>query len=200
MFQEEKLHLRPLPNEVYKVATYSTATLGRDCHLSFDKNYYSAPHWLRGKILDIWASSKAVEIFFELERVSLHTRYKSRNKFVTDNNHYPESHKAYAEEDVQKLILRSSSIGVETEKLVRSLLESAQPLRYFRRCQGILALSWKYSSEFLEQACKAANQFNNTRVDYLERVIKTKKGVHRQAEISIGRAPNPHLRGIDNIH
>ena len=151
MFQEEKLHLRPLPNEVYKVATYSTATLGRDCHLSFDKNYYSAPHWLRGKILDIWASSKAVEIFFELERVSLHTRYKSRNKFVTDNNHYPESHKAYAEEDVQKLILRSSSIGVETEKLVRSLLESAQPLRYFRRCQGILALSWKYSSEFLEQ-------------------------------------------------
>jgi len=200
MFQDEKPHLRELPNEAYKVATYHKATLRRDCHLSFDKNNYSAPHWLRGKDLDVWGTSKTVEIFCDLERVAVHARGKSQNKFVTDPSHYPESHQAFAEEDVQKIISRATVIGSETEKLIRSLFDGAQPLRYLQRCQGILALSWKYNSQLLEQACRSANQFKNTRIDYLERVIKTKKGGETKTEAIIDRAHNPHLRGINNIH
>ena len=200
MFEEERLHLKALPSDAYKVATYHTATLGRDCHLVFDKNFYSAPHWLRGKILDIWATPNAVEIFFEAERVALHARGKSKNKFITKNEHYPPNHQAYAEEDIQKIISKSAVIGVETEKLIRSLLDGAQPLRYLRRCQGILALSWKHSSEELEQSCKMANQFNNTHLNYIERVIKARKGGAKKTETIINRAYNPHLRGINNIH
>jgi transposase len=200
MFQDERSHLKALPNDAYKVATYHRATLSRDCHLSFNKNFYSAPHWLRGQILDIWSTSKTVEIFNEGERVALHALGKSKSKFITDNKHYPESHQAYAEEDVQKLILKSSRTGIETEKLIRSLLESSQPLRYFRRVQGILALSWKHSPQLLEQACKIANQFNNTNLPYIERVIKSKIGGARSTEAIMNRAENPHLRGINNIH
>lgn len=200
MFQEEKLHLRALPNDAYKVATYHKASLRRDCHLSFETNNYSAPHWLRGKELDIWASSKTVEIFCDLERVAVHVRSKGHHQYLTDPSHYPESHQAFAEEDVQRIIAKAAVIGTETEKLIRTLFEGPQPLRYLQRGQGILALSWKYNSQLLEQACKAANQFKNTRIDYLERVIKTKKGGERKIEAIIDRAHNPHLRGINNIH
>lgn len=61
---------------------------------------------------------------------------------------------------------------------------------------------WKYNNELLEEACREANRFNNRNVQYLERVIKMRKGVKRKPE-AIGitaRAHNPHLRGTNNIH
>lgn len=201
MFKEEQPHLRTLPQDPYKVATYHRAILSRDCHLVFEGNYYSAPHQLRGKELDIWATSKTVEIFYASERVALHGRRASHAKFATDLNHYPPAHQAYAEENVQKVIDRATKVGVETEKLIKNLLEGPCPLKHLRRSQGIVALSWKYSPELLEGACKQANMFNNRGVQYIERVIKTRLGVNRKNEKEIiVRAYNPHLRGIDNIH
>ena len=72
MYEDERSHLKPLPEVPYRVATYHKALLSRDCHLVFDSNFYSAPHWLRGKELDIWATSLQVEIYHESERVAVH--------------------------------------------------------------------------------------------------------------------------------
>lgn len=200
MFLDEKSHLKTLPGEPYKVAIYHSAILSRDCHLIFDQNYYSGPHGLRGKKLDIWATATTVEIFSEGERVAFHGRSKTVRKFVTDLNHYPPAQMAYAEEDVQKVIARAKRVGPETEKLILSLLDP-QPLKHFRRSQGIVALSWKYTPACLEAACKEANRFNNTNVQYLERVIKMRQGVASKNENEITqRSYNPYLRGIDNIH
>ena len=201
MFLEEKSYLKPLPVVSYKVAVYHSAILSRDCHLYFDQNYYSAPHDLRGKNLDVWATTKTVEIFFDSERVALHGRGKSVRKFITDIGHYPPAQMAFAEEDVQKIIARATAVGPQTESLIKSLLEGPMPLKHFRRSQGVVALSWKYSSEHLEAACKEANRFNNYNVQYLERVIKVRQGVKTNTDNEIGqRSYNPHLRGVNNIH
>lgn len=201
MFKDEQSHLRPLPQTPYSVATYGRAILSRDCHLTFEGNFYSAPHWLRGKELDIWVTSTQLEIYFEGDRVAVHARKHTRSIFVTDTNHYPPAQQAYAEEDIQKLVGQTKQIGPETELLVKELLSDSHPLRHLRRIQGVVALSWKYSRELLEIACKEGNRFNNRNVQYLERVIKTRKGVARKEDASITkRSFNPHLRGIDNIH
>ena len=201
MFEAEKSALSPLPVDRYKVATHSTAKLGRDCHLSFEHNFYSSPHDLRGLQLDVWASSKVIEIYNEGRRVALHVRSRSTGKFLTDNNHYPPDQQAYAEEDVQKIIERAVQVGPHTETLVRDLLEKGAPLKHLRRCQGIAALAWKYTPALLENAAEAANRFNNRNVQYLERVIKNLKGVSHRIESDINqRSFNPHLRGLDNIH
>ncbi len=201
MFNDERSHLKNLPQDPYKVAIYHSANLSRDCHLMFDQNYYSSPHNLRGKKLDIWATAKTVEIFFDGERVAFHGRSKTVRKFITDPSHYPPAQQAYAEEDVQKIITRATGVGPEASQLIKGLLESAHPLKHFRRCQGIVALSWKYTPESLEAACKEANRFNNNNVQYLERVIKMKEGVARKNENEITqRSYNPYLRGVDNIH
>lgn len=201
MFLDEKTHLKSLPQDPYKVAVYHRAKLSRDCHLVFDQSYYSAPHNLRGKDLDVWATTNTVEIFCDGERVALHGRSKSIRKFVTDPKHYPPAQMAFAEEDVQKIITRAIAVGPETEKLIRGLLEGPQPLKHFRRSQGLVALAWKYSAELLEGASQEANRFNNHNVQYLERVIKNRQGVQKNIETEIGqRAYNPHLRGTNNIH
>lgn len=201
MFLQEREHLKALPEDAYKVATYHRAVLSRDCHLVFDSNFYSSPHALRGKELDIWATATTVEVYFESERVAMHGRGKSNSKFITDTSHYPPAQQAYAEEDIQKIITRAEKMGPETAALIKSLLESPYPLKHFRRSQGILALAHKYGGDLLELASKEANRFNNHNVPYLERVIKARKGVQRKQENEIkDRRENPFLRGINNIH
>lgn len=202
MYLDEKPHLRELPTDRYKVATHSRAKLGRDCHLMFARNFYSAPHALRGLELDIWASGKSIEIFHEGSRVALHGRLSTMSgKFVTDTNHYPPAQQAFAEEDIQTIIARAERTGPQTALLVRGLLEGPSPLKHFRRCQGIVALAWKYAPEHLEAASEMANRFNNHNVQYLERVIKTRKGVETRESNEIKqRSFNPHLRGLSNIH
>lgn len=204
MFEEsERAHLLPLPRDNYLVQSFSRAKLSRDCHLTFDYNFYSAPHTLRGLELEIWASSQTVEIYNGLERVAIHTRYRARGKFATDPKHYPPAHQAYLEEDVEQARQWAKSIGLECAKLVEDLLSCAHPLTHLRRAQGILALSRKYSKPQLEQACAVANRFNNRTIPYLERVI-LKLGGARAAQAekgggSIKREFNPNLRGLDEI-
>jgi transposase len=201
MYEEEFKSLRSLPAETYKVAVYHKAILSRDCHLMFEQNYYSAPHQHRGCELDVWATAKIVEIFVKGDRVAVHARGKTVRKFVTDVNHYPPAHQAFAEEDVQKIINQAENIGVECLTLVKALLEVELPLKHMRRCQGIVALSWKFSPALLEGACKEANVFNNHNIQYLERVIKTRSGVKQNTDEHINRKNhNPHLRGLNNIH
>jgi transposase len=202
MYLEEKLHLRELPMDRYKVATHSRAKLGRDCHLTFDRNFYSSPHTLRGFDLDVWASSKLIEIYHEGVRVALHPRQTMRTgKFETDKNHYPPAQQAFAEEDIQTIIVRAERTGPQTAQLVRGLLEGFWPLKHFRRCQGIVALSWKYTPEHLEVAAEMANRFNNPNVQYLERVIRARKGAPTRETNEIKqRSFNPHLRGVNTIH
>ena len=201
MYLEELKSLRSLPVETYKVAVYHKAVLSRDCHLMFDQNYYSSPHQHRGQSLDIWATAKTVEIFVNGDRLAVHARGKTVRKFITDSSHYPPAHQAFAEEDIQKIINQAAKVGVECLALVKGLLEGDLPLKHMRRCQGIVALSWKYSAVLLEGACKGANLFNNHNIQYLERVIKTRSGVKQNTDEQINRKNhNPHLRGLNNIH
>ncbi len=167
----------------------------------FDQNDYSSPHQYRGQELDVWATAKTVEVFVDGDRVAVHARSKTVRKFVTELSHYPPAQQAFAEENAQKIITQAGNVGPECLLLIRGLLEQELPLRHMRRCQGIVALSWKYGAALLEGACKQANLFNNHNVQYLERVIKTRSGAKENTDEHINRKNyNPHLRGLSNIH
>lgn len=206
MFEEsERARLSPLPKDPYLVQTFSKAKLSRDCHLSFDHNFYSAPYTLRGLELDIWATDKTVEIYHGGTRVAMHARYRSRGKFATDVKHYPPAHQAYLdEEDVPKLRSWAASIGCETTKLIDELLSGEYPLKHLRRAQALLALAKKYSRSDLEFAAGVANRFNNKTLPYIERVIVKTRGPgviarERNGGEPITRDMNPNLRGLDEI-
>ncbi len=201
MFEVEREHLMPLPKDIYQVNTHSTAKLSRDCHLIFDHNFYSAPHRLRGLVLDVWATEAAVEIYHQAERVAFHSRSKTYGKFLTTPAHYPPGHQAYLEEDITKLKAWAEITGQETAKLIGELLSGPYPLRHLRRAQTVLSLSTKYSKAQLEAAAKVANRFNQKSSQYIERVIKQSKTLSalERGGKSIQREFNPHLRGTDEI-
>jgi hypothetical protein len=199
MFEDERAHLMALPKDQYQVSTHAKAKLSRDCHLVFEKNYYSAPHALRGLELDVWASDKSVEIYHQGERVSFHPRYKGHGKYVTTAAHYPPEHQAYLEEDILNLKNWAENIGPFTKALVTDLLSGPYPLRYLRRAQSVLHLSRKYSKADLEAGVQVAAHFNQKTTQYIERVMKQKNQKMARGGESISREFNPNLRGLDEI-
>ena len=192
MFEEERLHLNPLPSSEYVVETFKRAKLHSDCHFEFDKNLYSAPWKLRGKTLDIWASSTSVTAYFEGERVAMHGRSKTRAKPVTDKSHYPPEHQAYLEITPCRLREEAKDLGQDVYNVINDLMSGPAPLAHLRRCQGILALRKKYTTEQLNAACKLAREFNRTRVPQIESLAKYQRP---KESINITRTENPFLRG-----
>jgi hypothetical protein len=120
---------------------------------------------------------------------------------VTDNNHYPPGHQAYAETTPTETREWSIRIGDQTAQLIDRLLSGPHPLRFLRRAQGILGLSKKYGSANLEKACKKANTFSNVQLHWIEGILK--RGRLESDEENprpITRGSNPHLRGKGLFH
>lgn len=197
MYLEERSTLKPLPVNPYEVSIHQQATLHTDCHLQFDKNYYSAPWELRGKALDVWATDRALEIYFNGKRVALHCRVAGgQGHFVTDQNHYPPQYKAYLEVTPTSLRKRAEGLGPNVLKVMETLMGGQYPLLYLRRCQGIVGLSKKYSAEKLDQACAQALVFDRCSARFIENLIKNQVDA-KEIPKKIIRQTNPHLRGAE---
>ncbi len=90
--QEEKLLLRPLPNEPFMLKKGVVLTVQRNYHiqLSEDHLYYSVPYQYTGKKVQVWYNSKTVEIYYDHQRIALHQR--SKKGYNTIDAHMPPNH------------------------------------------------------------------------------------------------------------
>lgn len=197
MFLSEKEHLNALPELPYEVQTHHQASVHPDCHISFEKNYYSAPYQYRGKRVDLWVSKQCVEIYFEGERIAFHKRSHGHAHFITDKKHYPKNHQAYWDTNLKSIRTHASKLGPSTSKLVHELLSGKHPLQHLRRCQGIIRLSKKYSKKDLNRACELALFHNKPTYQLIERFLKIPGLMTRRPPKPIARNENPYLRGDD---
>ena len=206
MFDVEKKHLGALPELPYNIAIHTTANIHPDCHVSFEKNYYSAPHDFRGQRIDIWATDKIVEIFHDNNRIATHNKLIGHGQFSTIKSHYPEAHKCYAEATPSFLMSIAKSIGPETNSLVAQLLDGETPLRNLRRAQGVVRLGKVFDHFQLEEACKKAMELNQLSYGFIERVLKNNSSLLSKARIKnagnqeIKRGDNEFLRGDELIN
>jgi hypothetical protein len=91
-----------LPVNDYEVATYKTGTVWDDAHVCFEHTYYSVPHQLRGEQVDVKATDKFIEIYFNSKRVALHNRSRRGHcELITDAEHLPDNARAYHDVGVQ---------------------------------------------------------------------------------------------------
>jgi transposase len=196
-FQEEKMDLGPLSEVEFMVRTHKRATLHHDCHLQFETNFYSSPWIHREKELDVWASEKAIEIFFDGSLIAQHPRSKGKNKVITNKDHYPPAHKAYLEVTPQYLIEKSKKAGKDVHGLINSLLSGPHPLQHLRRAQGIVALIKKYPADQLNYACEHALLLKRPYIRFIEAMAK--KPAYKSSEIP-KRENNPYLRQDDLLN
>lgn len=151
--------LQPLPEKPYEFAEWKTVRVNIDYHVAFDKHYYSVPYTLRRPQVEVRATERMVEIFYQGEQVAIHPRSRKQGGFTTCPAHMPSKHRFVAEISSEYLLRRGQAISPTTAQLIQAILSSRHyPEQAYRTCLGVLSLSGKYPPSIVEQACQRTLQ------------------------------------------
>jgi transposase len=170
--QVEAGTLKPLPSSPYELALWYRPTLHRDCHVTVDKSYYSAPHRYRGEELDVRLSDTMSHIFYEHLLIASHVRARYPGTRRTNPDHYPPAKVALMEKTPQWCLNEARRIGPYTYKFITAILTKSHPLDGLRRAQGILGLQRKYTRERLEGATRRALHFGVFTYQVIKKILK----------------------------
>jgi transposase len=154
---QEKAALRPLPAHRYEYAEWKKARVHIDYHIEVDGHYYSVPHALIKRQVEVRLTAETVECFLGAERVAAHPRSSIKGAHSTISEHMPKAHRAHLEWTPGRFLNWAIEIGPFTRDLVRILLEGRpHPEMGFRSCLGLLSLEKRYGRPRLEAACQRA--------------------------------------------
>jgi hypothetical protein len=166
--ETERCLLKPLPAIHPELATWAKVKLHGNCHVQFERTYYSAPFRLVHRELWLRATETTVKLFSDLKLVALHPRLRKAGARSTIDKHLPPEALAYKMQDPQWCLKQAKTVGPCCETLIEALFAD-QVLDNLRAAQGIVALNKKYGPARLEAACKRALAFDNPRY----RTVKT---------------------------
>jgi transposase len=161
--------LKPLPSQAYEFARWKKVRVHIDYHIEFDKHYYSVPHDLIGKEVEVRATEQSVEIFYQRQRQASHLRRHSLGRYSTQRDHMPPAHQAVDDWSPERFVRWAQQVGPQTQQLISALLAGRHhPQQAYRSCLGILGLAKRYGHTRLEAACRRAYPAG----------ILTYKGIH----------------------
>jgi transposase len=179
IFLSTELHeLSGLPSKRYEYAQFKQVKVGFDYHVALDKShYYSVPYQFAGKQALVRWNSRTVEVFCEGERIACHVRnMDSHKRFITDNAHMPDSHRAVTDWSPQRFVSWAAKTGAKTKAYVSWLLERKEhPEQAFRTCAGILRIAATVTPERMEEAAAMALEQNVYSYAYFVKLLENPK-------------------------
>jgi len=198
LFEElDKPLLSPLPVQPYEFAVWKKVRVHIDYHAPFEKHFYSVPHTLKGKQVDVRATEKIVEIYYARERVASHPRSAAKGRFTTQAAHMPPEHRFYSEWSPDRFLRWARKIGGQTTELISRALDARKhPEQAYRTCLGILGLAKRYTPERLEAACLRANVAGIRSYKGVHNILKKKLDqVKWEPETDKSLPPHENIRG-----
>lgn len=168
--ETEKPLLKPLPDVPVETAVWCQVKLHGNCHVQFEKAYYSAPHPLIHQSLWLKAADSTVKIYHDLKLVAVHPRLRRPGARSTVQEHMPPEAIAYKLRDPQWCLRQAEAVGPRCHLLIKTLF-SDRVLDNLRAAQGIIGLEKKYGSVRLEAACSRALHFGNPRYKAVKTIL-----------------------------
>ncbi len=155
LFAVEKRLLRALPAIAPDLGTWSGVRVHRDCHVQFDRCFYSVPFTLIGQALWLRATDTAVAIYQDYRQVAVHPRGRKPGQRFTVRDHLPPQAQAYFAHDRHWCLQQATAVGPACAQLVDQLLAD-RIVERLRAAQGVLRLAERYGNARLEAACARA--------------------------------------------
>lgn len=187
MFHDiEKEYLSPLPVETYQYREYRKLKVQYNYHvyLSTDKHYYSVPYCYLGRHVELFFTSKSVEIFTDNKRIAIHRRNQRKYGYTTLHEHLPPQHRYKDNWNADKLLSWGESIGSHVRDVVDTILSrKTHPEQGFKSCMGILNLSKKYDLIRLDKACQKALIYDYVSYKGIENMLKNGVEENMQQEL-----------------
>jgi transposase len=195
----ERDALAPLPETAFEYAEWKTAKVHPDYHVEVDRTFYSVPHGLIGRRVQVRLSYRTVEIFHNHKRIASHVRRSQRAGHVTVAQHMPKAHQRYANRTPHNLILQAAHIGPNAAILVeRMMRDRPHPEQGYRSAMGIISLARRYERPRLEAACERALAINAISYSSVNAILKS--GLDRARPVREPITPSPphtNIRGRD---
>ncbi|MEN8130400.1 MAG: IS21 family transposase [Pseudomonadota bacterium] len=199
----DKPALQPLPAAPYEFAQWKKARVHIDYHVEVDGHYYSVPHTLVKRQLDVRYSATTIECLHQGQRVASHVRSHLKGRHTTVPEHMPKAHREMAQWTPQRLINWAQKIGPATAALIEAILQRRKyPQQAFRTCLGILRLGQSYGDDRLEAASQRALLIGSHSYKSVDSILR--KGLDRQTtdaqqalELSVD---HDDIRGADYYH
>ena len=167
----EQKALQRLPAIAYDLAVWKEVKLHRDCHVTYDRAYYSAPYRLVGQSLWARGGTRTVKIYTnDHQLVATHDRANSAGERRTCLEHLPPEKLPGLSLNRDTCRLQAKAIGPATQNLVNALLDD-QPVDRLRTAGRLVALAEKYSPERLERACARAQAFGDGQYATVKRIL-----------------------------
>jgi transposase len=193
----DKPALLPLPAYPYEYAQWKQATVNIDYHIEVNRHFYSVPHQLRGRRLDVRITATTVEVFLKNRRVAGHKKSIRPYGHTTLAQHMPKAHQKHLQWTPSRIINWAAKMGPNTKCLVTEIMQRrTHPEQGFRSCMGVMRLAKRYSPQRLENACSRAVAINSYTYKSVESILK--KGLDRQPVEPDKRnnaAVHPNIRG-----
>jgi transposase len=158
LFEElDQPALSPLPATPYEFAEWRKVRVNIDYHVQVRLHFYSVPHTLARKELDVRLTATTLEIFHSGRRVAAHARSHRKGGYTTNPDHMPATHRAHQEWTPSRLIAWAGKVGPETAAFVTQLLKSRpHPEQGYRSCLGLMKLARTHPRGRIEAACHRA--------------------------------------------
>jgi transposase len=165
LFEElDRPALRSLPERPYEFATWKSALVNIDYHVAFEKHFYSVPNRLVHAKVEIRATERLVEIYYQGNQIAVHPRSPVPGRYTTYPEHMPANHRfvldnlsstSSSEGTIERLLRWGGQVGPFTTQLIQSILSSRRyPEQAYRSCLGILSLARKHDPQAMETACQ----------------------------------------------
>lgn len=155
LFALERPLMKPLPAIAPDLGTWHRVTVHRDCHVQFDRSFYSAPFTLATQPLWLRATDTTVALYEDYRHVYTHLRSRRPGQRMTLADHLPPEARAFFARDKAWCCQRAADVGPHCAELVGRLLGDRVAER-LRAAQGVLALGSRYGHARLEAACQRA--------------------------------------------
>ena len=168
--ESEKPFLKPLPDVPVELAAWCQVKVHGNCHVQFEKSYYSAPYPLAHKQLWLRATGNIIKLYSDLKLVATHPRSGKPGNHSTVNDHLPPEAAAWKLMDTQWCLKQSETIGPVCHEVIRKLFGDSV-MDNLRAAQSIIGLSKKYGSVRLENACIRALHFDNIRYRSIKNIL-----------------------------
>jgi hypothetical protein len=189
--ETEQALLQPLPPIAPECPAWAKAKLHGNCHVQFERCYYSAPFQLIGQELWLEIAPSALRIYRDHELVAVHPRLFKPGSRSTVAEHLPPDAVAFMMRDPQWCLKQAQRIGPSCQALIESLF-SDRVLDHLRAAQGVLRLGESYGTKRLEAACSRALNFGTASYRTVKQILQN--GFDQQPELlEIGALEAPYL-------
>ena len=168
--ETEKHFLKTLPDVPVQIATWTRVKLHGNCHVQFEKAYYSAPFRLVHQELMLKATDTTVKLYRDIKLVATHPRLKRAGQRSTIDEHMPPEALAYKMQDPQWCLKQAEAVGPECHRLIQRLF-AHKVLDNLRAAQGVIGLGKTYGPARLEAACNRALYFDNVKYRTVKSIL-----------------------------